>query len=67
MREFLKYNVDAGCLSEIRIPVDGHSVIKVPGEETCYYSGGVEKTVRYVVAITPNEVAQAALLAWMPT
>ncbi len=35
MRELRKYNVDIACLSEVRIPDSGHSVIKVPGEEAC--------------------------------
>ncbi len=37
MRELQKYNVDIACLSEVRIPDSSHSVIKVPGEETCYH------------------------------
>ncbi len=35
--ELRKYNVDIACLSEVRIPDSGHSVIKVPGEEACYH------------------------------
>ncbi len=43
MRELRKYNVDIACLSEVRIPNSGHSVIKVPDEEACYhlYHSGV--------------------------
>ncbi len=47
MRELRKYNVDIACLSEIKIPDSGHSVIKVPGEEAChhfYHRGEVDKT-----------------------
>ncbi len=35
MRELRKYNI--ACLSEVRIPDSGHSVIKVPGEVACYH------------------------------
>ncbi len=31
MRELRKYNVDIACLSEVRIPDSGHTLIKVPG------------------------------------
>ncbi len=34
MRELRKYNVNIACLSEAKIPGDGHTVIKVPGKET---------------------------------
>ncbi len=37
MRELRKCNVDIACLSEVRIPNSGHSVIKVPGKEACYH------------------------------
>ncbi len=51
MRELRKYNVDIDCLSEVRIPDSGHSVIKLPGEEACYHlyhSGVVDNTERMV-------------------
>ncbi len=69
MRELRKYNVDIACLLEVRIPDRGHSLIKVPGEEACYYlyhSGVVDNTGRFGVAITLSEAAQAALLACVP-
>ncbi len=69
MWKFRKYNVDIACLSEVRIPDSGHSVIKVPGEEACYHlyhSGVVDITRRHGVAIALSEAAQAALLAWVP-
>ncbi len=37
MRELRKYNVDIACLSEVRIPDGGHSLIKVPGEEASFH------------------------------
>ncbi len=61
--------MDIACLSEVRIPDSGHSVIKVPGEEACYHlyhSGAVDDTGRHAVAIALSEAAQAALLAWVP-
>ncbi len=69
MRELRKYKVDIACLSKIRIPDSGHSVIKVPGEEACYHlyhSGVVDNTGRHGVVIVLSEAAQAALLAWVP-
>ncbi len=57
------------CLSEVRIPDNGHSVTKVPGEEACYHlyhSGLVDNTGRCGVAIALSEAAQVALLAWVP-
>ncbi len=69
MRKFRKYNVDIACLSEVRIPDSGHSVIKVPGEEACYHlyhSALVDNTGSHGVAIALSEGAQAALLAWVP-
>ncbi len=54
MRVLRKYNVDIACLSEVRIPDNGHSVIKVPGEEAyyhLYHSGVVDNTGRCGVAI----------------
>ncbi len=69
MRELRKHNVDIACLSEVRIPDRAHSLIKVPGEETCYYlyhSGVVDNTGRYGVAISLSEAAQAAHLACVP-
>ncbi len=68
MRELRKYNVDIACLSEARIPGDGHRVIKVPGEETCYHlyhSGVADNTGRHGVAIGLSEAAQDALLTWV--
>ncbi len=62
-------NVDIAFLLEVRIPDRGHSLIKVPGEEVCYYlcySGVGDNTGRYGVAITLSEAAQAALLACVP-
>ncbi len=53
----------------VRIPDDGHPVIKVPGEETCYHlyhSEVMEITTRYGVSIAVSEAAQAALMAWVP-
>ncbi len=37
MRELRKYNVDIACLSEVRVPDSGHSLIKMPGEEASYH------------------------------
>ncbi len=64
MRDLRKYNVDIACLSEVRIPDSGHSVIEVPGEEACYHlyhSGVADNTGRHSVAIALSEAAQAAL------
>ncbi len=61
--------MDIACLSEVRIPDSGHSVIKVPFEEACYHlyhRGVVDNTGRCGVAIALSEAAQAALLAWVP-
>ncbi len=69
MRELRKYYVDVACLSEVRIPDSGHSVIKVPGEEACYHlyrSGVVDNSWGHGVPIALNEAAQAGLLAWVP-
>ncbi len=58
MRELRKYNEDNACLSEVRIPDSGHSVIKVPGEEACfhlYHSGAVENSGSNGVAIALSE------------
>ncbi len=69
MRDLRNHNVDIACLSEVRIPDRGHSPIKLPGEEACYYlyhSGVVDNTGRYGVAISLSEAAQAALLACVP-
>ncbi len=63
MRELRKYSA---CLLKVRIPDDGDSVIKVPGEEPyyhLYHSGVVEIATRYGISITISEAAQAALLA----
>ncbi len=46
MRELQKDNVDTDCLLEDRIPGSGHSVVKVPGEETWYnlnHNGGQQR------------------------
>ncbi len=64
MRELRKYNVNIACLSEVRIPDSGLSVIKMSGEEACYHlyqSGVVDNTGRHGVAIALSEAAQAAL------
>ncbi len=37
MLELRKCDADIACLSEVRIPGNGLSVIGVPGEETCYH------------------------------
>ncbi len=69
MRELRKCNVDIACLSEVRIPNSGHTVIKVPGEEACYHlyhSGVVDNAGGQGVAIALHEAAQTALLAWVP-
>ncbi len=50
MREPRKYNVDIACLSEVRMPDIGHSMIRVPGEEAyyhLYHSGAVDHTGRH--------------------
>ncbi len=60
MLELCKCDVDIACLSEVRIPDSGHSVIKVPGEQACYH------LYHSNVAIAFREAAQAALLAWVP-
>ncbi len=68
MRELRKYNVDITCLSKVRIPDSGNSVIKVPAEEACYHlyhSGVVDNSERNGVAIAFSEAAQAALLTWV--
>ncbi len=60
MRELQKYNVDIACLSEVRIPDSGHSVIKVAGEEACYHLyhiGVVDNTGRHGIAIALSEAA----------
>ncbi len=36
-RELRKHNVDAACLSDVRIKDRDHSVIKVPGEDTWFH------------------------------
>ncbi len=69
MRELRKYDVNIACLSEVRIPDNGHSVIKLSGEEACYHlyhSGLVDNTERHGSAIALSEAIQAALLAWVP-
>ncbi len=58
MRQLRKYNVDIACLSEIRIPDSGHSVIKVPCEEACYHLyhiGMVDDTGRHGAAIALSD------------
>ncbi len=55
MRELRKYNAGIACLSEVRIPESGHSVVNVSGY--IYHSG---------VSIALSEAAQAALLSWVP-
>ncbi len=62
MRKLRKYNVDIVCLSEVRIPNSGHSVIKMPGEEACFHlfhSGVVHTSGRHGVAIAVSEAEQA--------
>ncbi len=69
MRELRNFNADIACLSKVRIPDSGHSVIKVPGEEACYHlyhSGVVDNTGKHGVATALSEATQAALLAWVP-
>ncbi len=70
MRELCKYGVDIACISKVRIPDSGHSVINVPSEDAfyhLYHSGVVDNIGRHGVAIALSEVAQAALLAWAPS
>ncbi len=70
VRGLRKYNVEIACLSEIRVPDSGHSVLKVPVEEVCchlYHSGVVDNSGRHVVAIALREDAQVALLARVPS
>ncbi len=67
MRELRKHNADIACLSEVRIPDSGHSVIKVPGDEACYHlyhSGVVDNTGRHGVAIAVSSLT--ALSLWVP-
>ncbi len=69
MLELCKCNLDIACLSGVRIPDSGHSVIKVPVVDICYHlyhSGVVDNTGRHGVAIALTEAAQAALMAWVP-
>ncbi len=37
MRGLRKYNVDIACPLEVRMQDSVHSVIKVPGEDSCYH------------------------------
>ncbi len=65
MRKLQKYNVDVVCLSKVRIPDIGHTVIKVPGEESyfrLYHIEVVDNWGRYGVVIALSEAAQAQLL-----
>ncbi len=60
---------DIACLSEVRVPDSGHTMIMVPGEEACYHLyhiGVVDNSGRHGVAIDLSEATQAALLAWVP-
>ncbi len=69
MLELRKYNVNIACLSEVRIPDSGHSVIKVTGEEAryhIYHCEAVGNSGRHGLAIALSEAAQAALFAWVP-
>ncbi len=63
IRELRQCNGDVACLSEVRIPNSGQSVIKVPGEDACYHlyhSGVVDNSGRHGVAIALCEATQAA-------
>ncbi len=64
LQELRKHNVDTACLSEVRIPDSGHSVIKVLGEEAFYHSGVVDISGRHGVEIAFSEAAQAVFFAW---
>ncbi len=69
MRELRKYTVDITCLSEVRIPGDGHTVIKVPVEETCYHlyhSRVVDNTGKQGVAVALSGAVHSVLLVWVP-
>ncbi len=69
MWELRKNNVNIACLSEVGIPDSGHSVTKVPGEESCYHlylRGMIDKIGKHGIAIAISQAAQAALLAWVP-
>ncbi len=60
MWELRKCYVDIACLSEIRAPDSGHSVVKVPGEEASYHlyhSGVVDNTKGHGVAMALSEAA----------
>ncbi len=68
MQKLQKHNVDIACISKIRMPDTGHSLVKVPGEEACYHlyhSGVVDNAGRHGVAIAFSEAAQVALLPWV--
>ncbi len=64
MREFQKHSMDIVCLWEVRIPDSGHSMSKVPGEESCYHlyhSGVVNNTERHGMANNACEVDPPSL------
>ncbi len=47
-----------------------HSVINVPGEDSCFHSfhsGFVDNSRRHDIAIAPSEATQVALLVKVPT
>ncbi len=69
MRELRKYDVDIACISEVRMPNTGHSVIKAPDDGTCshiYHTGVVDNSGRHGVAIALGEAVKTATLAWAP-
>ncbi len=54
---------------EVRISGDGHTVIKVPCEETCYHlyhSKVVDNTGKQDVAVALSGAVHTVLLVWLP-
>ncbi len=69
MRELRKYDLDIACLSEVRMPNTGYSVIKAPDDDTCYHmhhTGVVDNSGMHGVAIALDEAVKTATLAWAP-
>ncbi|CAE1312534.1 unnamed protein product [Acanthosepion pharaonis] len=69
VKTLYKYGGCVACLSEVRLPISGHRIMKVP-EPDCvyhlYHSGVEDNSGLYRVAIALSSVARTALLAWEP-
>ena len=64
-----EYRIDVACLSEVRLPGSGHSVIKVPQHKAAYHlyhSGPSDGSGLHGVAFALSSAAHSSLMEWEP-